>query len=370
MDVIQRNFFRLLRSGTFGGVEDAIEPMSPWKWNRLYSISIMHGVTALVYDGINNYANDFFLQIPRELSDKWNKIIAEIEDANRLTNLHISELFSILNKEQMRPILLNGQSLALLYDNSLHRISCDTDIYFMYSPQAKKAEQWARTHGTSIDDSTKDTIRYCWKNMEIEHHTSAIRLTNALLNRKLQNIINREIQCCNSLYISIDNSRIEIIPHTLNLLLIIVHIARYILSEGVCLKQIIDLGIFLRKVGDKVDFIKLQKWIDQLHLKRMSQLEGSILVHLFNFSKKEIPFMDHQTNENITQVISDLFTFGSTHTDNWYFTQGKNIFVRTSNTGAMTWQIRHLIKFLAYYPSEAATNFFSSFAHSISHIEE
>jgi hypothetical protein len=53
----------------------------------------------------------------------------------------------------------------------------------------------------------------------------------------------------------------------------------------------------------------------------------------------------------------------------WYFTQGKNVFVGT-NSGAMMWHVRHSAKYMGYYPSEAFTNFFANFAHSLSHIEE
>lgn len=35
MDIIQRNFLKLLKCGAFGQREQ-LEPMSAWKWKRLY----------------------------------------------------------------------------------------------------------------------------------------------------------------------------------------------------------------------------------------------------------------------------------------------------------------------------------------------
>lgn len=66
MDIIQRNFLRLLRCGAFGKTEP-IEPMSHWKWNRLYQISQIHGVTPWIRNGIRRCQDDFFLQIPPSL---------------------------------------------------------------------------------------------------------------------------------------------------------------------------------------------------------------------------------------------------------------------------------------------------------------
>lgn len=369
MDVIQRNFFRLLRSGTFGGNEP-VEPMSAWKWNRLYQISLMHGVAALVADGIGRHANDFFLQIPVGQMSSWQRTTVETEANNRDINMRVAELFGTMNKEQMRPILMKGQALATLYANPLHRTGGDIDIYFPYAPQGRKADAWAREHGKDFSEEEKFVLQYKWNGIKVEHHHRMQRLTNPRLNRRLQSIIKKEISCCDSSYVTINDIKIETLPSTLNLLFIIVRIVRYILNEGISLKQIIDLGTFLRKMGDKVDFVKLQTWIEQLRMQWMARLVGSMLVRLFGFTEDEIPFLDGHSDGSVEKVTDDVLRLAGSHNDNWYFTQGKHIFVRTNDSSAMMWQIRHSAKYLKYYPTETVTNFFSSFAHSLSHIEE
>ena len=91
MDIIQRNFLRLLKSGAFGQRE-RIEPMSAWKWKRLYQLSQMHDVTPWVYDGIQISHDDFFLQIRQEQMIQWKEsaMMADTEivkdEEQRLTN--------------------------------------------------------------------------------------------------------------------------------------------------------------------------------------------------------------------------------------------------------------------------------------------
>ena len=149
-----------------------------------------------------------------------------------------------------------------------------------------------------------------------------------------------------------------------------VRIAKYILNDGVSLKQIIELGMILRKIGDKVDFIKLQQWIDKLHMGGMAQLEGALLTKLMNFSPDEIPFMQPDKNDDISAVTREIFNLKGNHTYDWYFTQGKNVFVRNTNKSAMMWHVNHSRRFFRYYPSETVTNFFTAFARSLSQIEE
>ena len=370
MNVIERNFFKLLRSGSFGDNE-AVEPLSPWKWKRIYQLSLMHGVAPIVFDGISNHANDFMMQMPKALFDEWKQTTENIEASNLQTDKNISELFTILNQEQTRPILLKGQGLATLYPNPLHRTTGDIDIYFPYTPQAEKADLWTNSHGSDITQPDRYTLQYTWNGTKIEHHRTPIRFTNPILNRKLQSIIEGEIRCCDSAYVYIGDTRIEVMPPTLCLLLIIIRIAHYIISEGISLKQIIDLGMFLRKVGDKVDYVKFQEWIKSLGMEHIVRLESDIMVEICHFSEDEMPFVNNKTpHEDTGRIRQDIFRLASNHTDEWFFTQGRNIFVRTSNSGAMLWHVKHSAKYFRTFPGETVTNFLSSFAHSLSHIEE
>lgn len=369
MDIIERNFIRLLRSGTFGN-DEPIMPMSHWKWTRLYQMSLMHGVSALVHDGIMKRKGDIFLNISEDLMEVWKNNTSEVENDNHRMSTLTAELLQIFQKEKLRPILLKGQAIALLYPVPNHRTGGDCDIFFPYEPQANKADNWAESNGKSVERQDRYTLPYTWKGMAVENHQKIQRLTNAFLNHRLQNIIDREIRCCDSTYVTIEGKRIETLPHTLNLLVSITRIARYILNDGVKLKQLIDLGMMLRTIGAHVDFVKLQQWIESLHLQRIATLEASLLIELFGFSEDELPFYLPHLATNIQSIVEELLQFDSSHTDEWYFTQGKNIFVKSNNSKAMLWQMKHTARYFRYYPSEMTTNFIKNFSHTLSHIEE
>ena len=266
MDIIQRNFLRLLKGGAFGQREQ-IEPMSSWKWDRLHHLSQMHDVTPWVYDGIKQCADDFFLQLRPEQLQRWQQSAAEAD-------------MDILQEEEQR-------------------------------------------------------------------------LTNPLLNRKLQQLIRQE---CSS--------------PTLDLLLNIIRLARHFLTQGINMRHLAELGIYLRTTKDQIDYQQLTKWIKKLHMGKIVQLEASLLIHFFDFKPEEIPFTEATTSKSIIHIAEDILNTSSEQAAEWYFTQGKNVFVRTTNSKAMMWHVRHSAKYMGYYPSEAVTNFFANFAHSLSHIEE
>ncbi len=268
MNIIERNFYRLLRAGAFG-TEEQIEPLSTWKWNRLYQLSEMHDVAPLLYKGIERCHDQFFLQIPAELLQHWSQ---------------------------------------------------------------------AQCHGT---DDENDML-------------APDHLTNPLLDHKLQNILDQE------------DSNTE----TRTALLHLLGTSRFIMNAGIPVKRIAELGVFIRQNSRIIDYDKLKHWIEDLKLTSMVQLMAAMMVKLLAFEPDELPFMQQVTDEQMEKQIRDMFRQKNSHAEEWYFSQGKDIFVHTSNSSAMMWSVRRSAKYFKYYPAETMTNFFTSFAHSLSHIEE
>lgn len=369
MDIVVRNFLRLLRSGVFSD-DTPIEPMSCWKWQRLWQLSLMHGVAPLVADGIEKRGGEFLMNIPEAQRLQWKQSTAAAEERGRQQNGDVSALLSVFQQDKLRPILMKGQAIATLYPKPLHRTVGDCDIYFPFATQASKATIWARTHGDRLESPERGVLRYRYEGMVVEHHRRLVRLANMVLNTWLQSIIRTEIGSCDSSYVLIGTTRVETLPPALNLLGMIVRTARYLYNEGISMKQLVDMGVFLRKVGGKVDYVKLQKWIDTTKLSDLARLEGSLLVDLLNFSEDEIPFMEGKKTGDTKAIADNMFTIGVSHPNEWYSEQEKSVFFRAAGSSEVGWRLANVRRHFGYCPSEAIANIFSSIAHSLSNVEE
>ena len=137
------------------------------------------------------------------------------------------------------------------------------------------------------------------------------------------------------------------------------------------IRQLLELGIFLRQEGDKVDYETLGKWINSLNLSQMCQLEGQCLIMLYGFQAEDLPFLKDKKDKRVKDIAQELLEFTNTRSQDWYFSQdADSIFVHNSNTSAMFSHVRRSARYFRYFPSESLTNFFASFVHSLSHIEE
>ncbi|GAB6958779.1 hypothetical protein JCM15754A_01140 [Prevotella aurantiaca JCM 15754] len=277
MDIIQRNFFKLIRSGAFND-KSVIEVMSPFKWRRLYEIVMFQNVLDYFVRGVNNNANDKNLNLPAELIEEIQK---ELDLQDRRNYKH---------------------------------------------------------QGNKVTNNNTD-------------------LSSSLLNKKFHKIIYNELH-------SIDTS-----VETLDILKLIVSNTNAMLNHGINLDSIIKLGQYLRNKGDKIDFLKLEGWLSSLHLQRMAQLQGSILIAVFGFEKEEIDFVKKEEPIAYKLTIKIISNLVKDTAGEWHFRQNSAGFVQ--NNGKMLRRnLRRSYKYIKYAPLETTSNFINGFIKGLSEIEE
>ena len=115
MDVIYRNLQRLVFSDHYYDKED-IEPMSEWKWNKLYEIAIAYGIGPWVADGFRRYADDFFLQPSADLRLRFLALEGErYQELLDKFKLQLQRSQSIRNR-------LTKESLQAYFKDFMHSI--------------------------------------------------------------------------------------------------------------------------------------------------------------------------------------------------------------------------------------------------------
>ena len=365
MDIITRNFFRLLRSGAFN--EDvSIEPMSYWKWKCLYQNACLHGIHGILADGIDHCREQFFLMLPEDLVNKWKDTVATLEAENDNIAETQFNLYRTLRQHQFRPVLIGNCLWAESYPKPEHHQNLKIEFFFPSKQQFDKAYEWVEENGENITVRDNGTVIYDWNGVRVEHYPKLHTLTNKYLNFKLNSIVEQEFHDNAPTFMNEDT---EILSNELSLFLILLRFSYHLLNNCISIKNLCDLSIFLRTEGSKVDYAKLNKWIATLRMKSIANIVGALLVELFHFSYDELPFVT-STKSDIEPLLKDLYNVKIAETNSWYFKQGKDIFVHANNSSAMMWHVRHSGKYFKYYPSESITNFVSSFARSLSQIEE
>lgn len=275
-NIILRNFFRLIRSGAFGD-KSKIEPMSAFKWRRLYDMVEAQKVVQVFARGVSRHQHDDGLNVPDDVIDKAKKYIAEHPQT---TNINV----------------------------------------FQVLPDAS--------------------------------------MSNGLLNHRFQKIVEKE------------RHDIATSVESLGLLQIIVFNVDSMLNRGMSLDGIIRLGQYLRSPsGAHLDDVKIDKWLLKLHLVRMAELQGNILVEVFGFDPQELPFVRKPDREAYNITIRAVSYLAKDTAEEWHFRQSSTGFVQ-NNSRILRRNLRRSMRYFVYAPIETTSNFFSGLGHSLSEIEE
>ena len=147
-------------------------------------------------------------------------------------------------------------------------------------------------------------------------------------------------------------------------------LAYALLTDDYWLRQLLVLGEMVRETGRSVDREQLQKWVRQTGLTRMAQLEGTMLVRLMGVQADELPMLMPRRPDALVPQVDAIASAIPHGREQWAFQQGKHIFVHTSNASVMVWNARRSVRFFTYSPRESLSQLFSSFARSLTNIEE
>ncbi|BCS86539.1 MULTISPECIES: hypothetical protein [Prevotella] len=183
-----------------------------------------------------------------------------------------------------------------------------------------------------------------------------VTMSNPILKARLKNIQEEE------------RHAIDMSIETIYLLRIIASNVNATMNHGIPVRGIIQLGQYIRTRGDSVDFVKLDHWLSKLHISRFAQLQGSILISLFGFEAKELPFVKQQEKSAVLYTLKSIENVEK-DTEDWHFRQGNRVFVH-NNQKVLRKNLRRSLRYVDYAPIETTSNFISNFSHSLSEIEE
>lgn len=340
MNIIERNFFRLLRAGVYQQ-EEQIEPMSAWKWQQELLLARRLGMAPLLFDGIQLCRDQFFMRLTDDTDTQWLTATMQAEQQYQQACQTVAELLSLLSQQQLRPILLEPWTTVILYPQPAHRHIPTIQIFFPYQTQGKKADEWAAANGSNATPAGRQLLRYQWQGMNVEHRHYIQHLNNKLNNHTLQNLIESEWLEGGTSHVFIEGQRIETLTPTMAMLMALLSIIKTALADGLSLRQLTDLGILLRKQGQLVDFVKLQGWIERLHFTRIAQHIGLVMTGLLGFSADEVPFMKPETADP-DRLLGDMLKEGPHST----------------------------ARFIRYCPGESLSSVAASITHSLGSVEE
>lgn len=318
----QNIFFSILRAALWQKPIDTDIP-NDINWKVIYDALEKHALLAIVADVLMKAPG--FLCTP---------LVAPLmEHCARTTQTHyklngeIRNVFTLLEREGITPILLKGQGLAQLYPIKNTRTCGDIDFY-VFPEDFEKAKKILEDYcGYSEVEKAHDTkLHYeiSRNGITFELHHIAFYPT---ISKHLKYAISysetvlRQQELETTLLPLPDNKfySATIPPKDYNIYFIFDHMCRHIKREGVAFKQLIDWMMLLNAEKASLSSSKLDWYIKKFGTYKAWVLLGNIAVDKFGYSPTDFPFYQKRSEKN-TRFLLDLFmskgSFSHVHANN------------------------------------------------------
>lgn len=256
-----RVLFAMIRAGLWpdtdvDGLTDAALALDSREWKELFRAAREQAVTGLFTDGLKRMKErpaccDFAYLNGVMLTSR-------MEKRNRL----LAEAALMLKDKYPGSWIFKGPRLTRFYPEPLHRETGDIDLVV---PGLKEEAYY--------------TFMFQGESVCVELHPWPEYLTSPLKNRKLQNIIREDYP-----------ERRGELSIEVNLLCLILHVRRHVLSDGFGLKQLCDIAVILQNVPynpERLRFLFSQTGGERFVACLMKLLEEELGVRHICLVKKE-----------------------------------------------------------------------------------
>jgi len=219
---------------------------------QLYRIAKENGLSGTIYETIKDQIDE------KEVLARFKKdFFKYISDDEKKSNI-INEISTVLNAKKIEHIYLKGSSLKKVYPRSYMRSMGDIDL-LVREQDFDKANDELIVNGFVRDSQGPVHNVFYFGDTEVELHRKLVLDADKDQFLLLKNIWD---------YCQKTNASKWIISTEQEIIFLLYHIRKHLLSSGVGLRNILDIGIYLNH-SNQIDLEILKQGLDTTNLTRL-----------------------------------------------------------------------------------------------------
>jgi len=348
---VEETLLSLIRSALFDDSQCIKNiRLSDEEWKKLLTIADRQSVTCIVSDGIS--------KLPKEQQPSI-KICEQLKEirkgAEMLYYNHLKLLNYLLIRLQTEVdidvILLKGLGLSLFYPIPSHRTCGDIDLYFGGEDKSESVNRIISKWGVHVNEMTDGESNFNLNGIVVENHGRLLTSHNPFRRRNrqvIENSLNKE----NAYYLrEIDGVPVNILTPSYNNLLLTTHSLKHLLNEGIGLRQMCDVAVFLKSEKERIDGNDLKEKLEKWGVKGWANLCYSFAVKHLGMPESYLPYrlnISAYNSDKLLQSILDTGDFIASNPNGTYQKQGLGHALGTAKRIYM-----NTLLFVRYAPGEA-----------------
>lgn len=225
----------------------------------------------------------------RQVLLKWIALTESVRKQNDKVDGVLSQLMNDWETHGMKPIVVKGQVIAQDYEEPKLRQSGDIDVFFS-TDDWERVEAWLEDNRISCSvTSAEKHIETVWRGVTVELHHHL----NAFSSKRAMNYWQKEVEdqaLTRHRTVDIAGTSVRTLGPTDTLTHLLVHAHHHLLTEGIGLRQLLDMAHFTQNHFDELDLNLLHRHIAGIGHERAFNAYMALLNKYLGLPDNNIPF--------------------------------------------------------------------------------
>lgn len=302
-------FFELLRCGLWNAESGLkLKTLQSSSYRKLMWISESQTVAGLIADCLMN--GNLVLD-KKDVMDVYGKH-RKIESQNLLVNKELADFCKLFEHENIRFVIVKGQTVGALYPHSTSRMPGDIDVYVHPEDMEQMLVILEKEWSVSIlrDELSKHAEGVVHNGVDFEIHR---RLTDIYRKKGFdywENLYRQSFHSCK--YVDINEVQVPVLEPTLNVLYVFVHMFYHLVLLGVGLRQFCDMAVILHSCKSDIRSTELAGHLYALGLYDAFCAVGHVLVDVLGMPEDDFPFAFQPKHRKYTKsILEDVLKRGN-----------------------------------------------------------
>lgn len=296
-DLTKTTLLSLLSNALFGApmeVSDGVD------WQEVYQESVAQSVSALAFSNIDRSI------LPENVAKEWEEMTYQVMLSNMQVDSDHAKLHQILSCAKISYVILKGDASAAYYPDPILRSMGDVD-FLLDKQNIGKVDLLLRKNGFEPQPSNHECERAYHKGMSIwELHWEVNGVPSGEVGDRIKKNLSDIIVKAKPASLT-DGVYMSPTPFHHGLVMLL-HVARHLVTGGIGLRHLCDWAVFVEKLGDRFPDIFEDK-LKNIGLWRFAQLLTQLSVVYLKCPEQS--WMGDLEHELLDALKDDLFAAGN-----------------------------------------------------------
>lgn len=293
------------------GVKNEISHIpSPGEWSRLFELSQVQAVAGLAFVGVQRLGEQR-CKPPFELLMEWIGLAEQIKSQNEIHRNVLKKTLLCLKSHNRDVAFMKGLVVGARYPNPFCRQCGDIDFVVAEKDFTKTLDALDTIgridralihehHGMAFVDE-----------VQLEPHFKVHNFQNPSVDDAMQEIF-AEVFPQELIEVEIGGEKIPVFPPAFECALLVGHMVNHVYAEGLGMRQVIDLMMFIQKEHEIVKSEECQRYLSRMKMERAFRVFSCVCEDYLGMSH-ELLNLNYRDKEKrfAGKIMADILEVGN-----------------------------------------------------------